>query len=167
MKHYRILFISLIVSLIISCKPSTKDAIKYSDGIVEQQILVNEQVSKLLDSYDTYVADEMDEAYSNAQNQLNKSIKYVNKLKGFEEDAYFKEGALVFLNTYKDVLENEHKRIIELLKLPEDAYGSKEVQEVEQHRNESNKKIDEAFEKMLAVQKKFAKKYNISMDEAQ
>ncbi|RLD76429.1 MAG: hypothetical protein DRJ10_13585, partial [Bacteroidetes bacterium] len=118
----------------------------------------------LLDSYDTYVAEEMDNAYSTAEEQLKKSIKYVSDLKGFEEDTYFKEGALTFLNTYKAVLETEHKRIIELLKLPEDSYGSDQVKEVEAMRNQSNIKIDKALDDIFIIQKKFTDKYHIQLE---
>jgi len=164
MKNYTILFITLFFLLIISCQPSTEDAIKYQDGIIEQQVLLNEKFSELISSYDSYVADEMDAAYKLTLDQLNKGIEYVSKTEGFEQEAYFKEGALAFFNSYKEVLENEHKKIIELLKLPEDSYGHDEIKEVQMLRDRSNIKIDKAFEDMLAVQKKFTKKYHIEME---
>ena len=164
MRDFKILFISLFVTLIISCQATTEDAIKYNDGITEQQILVNEKLTVLLDSYDAYVSEDMDIAYDSALEQLNKSINYVGKLKGFEEDKYFKESALTFLKIYKSVLENEHQQIIQLLKLPEDNYGQKEVELVEAHRNISNTKIDKAFEDMFITQKKFADKYHIELE---
>ncbi|MEN8121007.1 MAG: hypothetical protein ABFS35_11695 [Bacteroidota bacterium] len=164
MKNYRILLVLIFFPLIMSCQPSTKEAIKYNDGITEQQILVNEKVSILMESYDTYVSEEMDEAYNNAIEQLNKGVEYTNKLRGFEDDTYFTEGALVFFNSYKEVLENEHGKIIELLKLPADDYGTDQIQEYEMLRSQSNMKIDKAYEDMLIIQKKFAKKYHIELE---
>lgn len=167
MKDFRILIIALFFPLIVSCQPSTEDAIKYSDGITEQQIEVNEKFSILISSYDAYVSDEMDIAYNNTIGQIDKGVEYVNKLEGFEEDAYFREGALAFFKSYKEVLENEHKKIIGLYKLPENEYGTEQVKEVEKLRNQSNIKIDKSFENMFTAQKKFAEKYHIKLEEAE
>lgn len=164
MKNYSILFITLFFTLILSCQPSTEEAMKYNDGIIEQQNLVNEKFSLLISSYDAYESEEMDAAYNNVLDQLNEDIEYVTKLKGFEEDAYFKEAALAFFNSYKEVLENEHKRIIELLKLSADDYGTTQVKEYEKLRDQASIKIDKAFENMLKNQQKFAKKYHIEFE---
>lgn len=161
MKNFGILFIAAVLPLFMSCQPTTEDAIKYNDGIIDQQNSVNQKFSVLLDSYDAIVPSEMDAAYKDASEQLDKSIAYINKLKGFESDAYFKEAALKFLKTYKDVLENKHKRIIELYKLPDDKYTEKEGKELETLRDEANATTDKAINDMLAVQRKFAKKYHI------
>ncbi len=164
MKNYRILLVILFFPLIMSCQPSTEEAIKYNDGITEQQLLVNEKVGILMESYDTYVTEEMEVAYNNAIEQLNIGLEYTNKLQGFEDDAYFTEGALAFFSSYREILENEHTRIIELLKLPADDYGPDQIKEYEMLRSQSNMKIDKAFEDMLIIQKKFAKKYHIEFD---
>ena len=165
MKNSRILLITLFFPLIMSCQPSTEEAIKYNDGITEQQILVNEKVGILMESYDAYVTEEMDEAYNNVMEQLNQGVEYTNKLQGFEDDTYFAEGALAFFSSYKEILKNEHGRIIELLKLPADDYGPDQIKEYEMLRSQSNMKIDKAFDSMLIIQKKFAKKYHIEFDE--
>lgn len=165
MKNSRILLITLFFPLIMSCQPSTEEAIKYNDGITEQQLLVNEKVGTLMESYDSYVTEEMDEAYNNAIEQLNIGLEYTKKLKGFEDDAYFTEEALAFFSSYREILENEHVRIIELLKLPADDYGPDQIKEYEMLRSQSNMKIDKAFEDMLIIQKKFAKKYHIELSE--
>ena len=157
----------LFFPLVVSCQPSTEDAIKYNDGITEQQILVNEKVSELQSSYDSYESSEMDKAFKKVQDQLKNSIEYVNKLKGFEDDVYFKEGALEFFNTYKNILENEHKRIIELYKLPDDEYGTKEVEELQDLRDLANKRAAKVIDDMLIVQKKFAEKYHIELETEQ
>lgn len=164
MKNYRILLIILFFPLIMSCQPGTEEAIKYNDVIIEQQNLVNEKFSALISSYDSYVPEDMSTAYTNALDQLNMSIEYVKQLKGFEEDAYFKESALVYFNTYKDALENEHKRIIELYNLPDDDYNAEQVKELEKLRNQGSKKTDKAIDDMLTVQEKFAKKYHIEFE---
>jgi len=164
MRNSGILLITALLPLLMACQPTTEDAIKYNDGIIEQQNLVNEKFSVLLDTYDAIVPEEMDAAYNDASEQLQKSIAYVNKLKGFESDKYFKEAALKFLNTYKDVLENKHKRIIELYKLPDDKYTEKEGKELETLRDESSAILDKSIDEMMTVQRKFAKKYHIDFE---
>ncbi|OQX98380.1 MAG: hypothetical protein B6I20_11130 [Bacteroidetes bacterium 4572_117] len=163
MKSKSILFISLIVSVFISCQPTTEEAKKYNDGIIEQQNLINKKFSELINSYDAYIPEEMDIKYNEVLKQINIAIDYTSNIQGFEDDAYFKEGAKTLFNSYKEVLENEQKSIIDLYKLPENEYGEEQVKEVERLRDQGNKKIDEIFGEMELVQKKFAEKYHFKI----
>jgi len=164
MQFLYILLIPLAIPFVLISQESTAKAVHYNDQIIEQLILVNAKFSILMNSYDKYVPEEMDSAFSSASKQLDSAIVYIAKLKGFKKDAYFKEGSMVFLNSYKEVLDNEHKKMIELYKLPDDEYGSEEVEKLKKLRNQSNIKIDKAFEDVFVVQKKFAKKYQIKQD---
>ncbi len=109
----------LILSVgLFSCKPTAKEALAYNDKITVENNKIFKKYDKLIESYNEYKPKEMDKAYSDVKNQISKSLNVVKKLDNFAGDSTFKHGAVVLFSSYLSVIDNEHKRIIELLKLP-------------------------------------------------
>jgi hypothetical protein len=156
-----LLFFSLV--LFVSCGPSVEDAIKYSDEIEKQNELVIGKLEELIDTYDEYIPEEMDNAYAAAVAQADKSIEFVNKLKPLGEDSTFKVGAQKLFATYKSILDVEHKTIIGLLKLPAEEYGDDEIAEYAKLIETANQKVDSELNKLIEIQEKFAKKYKFEL----
>ena len=138
-------------------------AIKYNDRIVELNEGVNLSLEKLIDSYETYLPEEMDSSYAMAIGTVNYAIDKIKRLAPLENDSSFKFGAFELFKTYKRVLENEHVRIIKLLKLPQCEYGEKQIKEYNKYIEDANNKCDRALNKLLKVQENFAKKFNIGL----
>lgn len=160
-------FTFLLISIVIfnSCGPTVEQAIKYNDKIIEQDDSISAKIEALIDTYDKFDPKEMDQAYNEAMKEIQKGIDFATKLKPFADDASFKDGALVLFNAYKSILEVQHKRIIELLKLPESEYGDKEVEEFEQLIEQANKKIDVELDNLIAIQEKFANTHQFPIEE--
>ena len=163
MKIIRFISLGILLSFLFACAPSTEQAMKYNDKLTEQQTLISKKIEDLNDTYDNYIAEEMNAAHKAALEQLEKSTKIIKKLKPFDEDKVFKKTALELFTVYKSVLENEHKRIIELLVLPDDKYKKEEVKEFETVRNSSIEKIDVEVDKLVKAQEAFAKKYKFEI----
>jgi len=136
---------------------SVEDAIKYNDQIIDQNDKIANAMDALIGSYDSFKPQEMDSLYAVTSKTIDESIKFANNLRPFKSDASFKNGALALFKVYKSVLENEHKRIIELLKLPESKYGTNEVAEYEKLVKQVNDKLGAEMEKLIAIQEKFSK----------
>ncbi|MBN2756061.1 MAG: hypothetical protein JXR51_02715 [Bacteroidales bacterium] len=163
----KVMFISLgiLMSFIFSCTPSVEEAMKYNNKITTEQTKISEKIEILNDSYDNYIAEEMKLAHKSALDQTLKGINEIQKLEAFDSDTMFKNSALHLFNVYKEVLENEHKRIIELLILPDDRYGKPEIKEFEILRNQSIDKVDKEVNKLIKVQEEFSKKYNFVIED--
>jgi len=163
MRNFTFTFLFFSLALFVSCGPTVDEAIKYSDNIIEQNELIIGKLEELIDSYDKFMPDEMDNAYIAAKAQSQKGVDFANKLKPFGEDSTFKEGAINLFATYQSVLENEHKRIIELLKLPESDYDEEEIAEYADLIESANQKADNELNNLIMTQEKFAKKYQFEL----
>ena len=163
MKTTKLISLAFLLSFLYACAPSTEEAMKYNDKITSEQTLINKKIEELNDTYDNYIVEEMNSAHKVALEQVEKSTKTIKRLKAFDEDTDFKNAALKLFGVYKSVLENEHKRIIELLILPDDRYGKEEVKEFETIRNNSIEKIDKEVDKLVEAQEAFAKKYKFEI----
>jgi hypothetical protein len=164
MRNFTLIFLA-IVSIFTSCGPTVEDAINYNDTIIERHDQITVKIRKLIDTYDKFIPAEMDKAYNDALTTTNDAIDFATKLKPFEEDSSFKNGALKLFKTYKEVLETEHKRIIELLKLPEEDYGKDEVKEFEQLISSSNEKINLGQTELTKIQQQFAKTHKFEINQ--
>ena len=140
-----------------------EQAITYNDAIIDKNDEIITQIELLMDVYDKYIPEEMDKAYNSALSKTQESIEFVNTLRAFKREASFKEGALKMFNTYKSILKVEHKRIIELLKLPDAHFGEKEVAEFNQLTELANKKVEEELNKLILIQEKFAKTHQFEI----
>jgi hypothetical protein len=164
MRNFTLILLT-IVTILISCGPTVEDAIKYNDTIIGRNDEITTKFGKLIDSYDKFVPSEMDKAYKDALTTTNDAIDFANKLKPFDEDSSFKNGAIQLFQTYKDVLETEHKRIIELLKLPESDYGKEEVTEFEKLIEAAYKKVNLQREELVSIQEQFAKAHQFEINQ--
>jgi len=164
MKITKFIILGVLLSFFFACAPSTEKAIKYNDEITSQQTLINQKIEELNDTYDNYIAEEMNAAHKAALDQVEKSTKIVKKIKPFDEDKVFKKAFLESFAVYKSILENEHQRIIELLVLPNDKYGKEQIDEFKEIRDNSIEKIDKEADKLVKAQQVFAKKYKFEIE---
>ncbi len=162
MRYFTFLLVTAVVFF--SCKPSSKEAVEYSNTIGIEKEKISKKYDKLLDSYHEYIPQEMDTAYSQMKSQIEQSLTIVNKLQDFAGDSTYKVGAINLCKVYSSVIDNEHKRIIELLKLPEDEYQDKEINEYKELIEASSIKIETATKKLHDIQAEFLKPYkNVSL----
>lgn len=66
---------------------------------------------------------------------------------------------------YKNVLEKYHKRIIELLKLPEAEYGEKQINEFADLIETSHQEIDNSIERLIEIQEAFTKRHGFKIED--
>jgi len=153
----------LLMSILYACAPSVEQAIKYNDDIIAKNEAIQAKLNVLTDSYDKFIPEEMDKAYAEALKSTQEGIEFINKLEAFDKDTSFKAGALSLFKTYQSILEVEHKRLIELLKLPSSQYGEAQVAEYDKLREEANKKPDIEVNKLTEIQANFAKKFKFEI----
>lgn len=165
MKHFSSTILLLSLLMLFSCKsaPTIKEAIAYNDKISTENNKILEKYDKLLNSYNEYQPEEMDNAYANAKQQVEESIESIKKLKTLVGDSAYRKTAINAFESYLTILNNEHKRMIELLKLPESGFQDAEKEEYEKLIETANSVIDSEIEKLHTVQKEFAKTYKIEL----
>ncbi|MDF1546920.1 MAG: hypothetical protein P1P88_03810 [Bacteroidales bacterium] len=158
-------FLVLLFMSLINCvlAQNVDEAIKYNDAIIDKNNEVITAFEALMESYAKFDPKEMDKAYNDALLKVQDAIIFVKKLTAFKSDASFRDGALDLFKVYKSFLDVEHKRIIELLKLPDTRYGEKEVAEYEELINKINEKNEQEMNKLIQIQNDFAKKHHFDI----
>jgi len=152
-----------LVAMLISCKPSKEDALKYNDALVNEEILVIKAESAFTDAVINNRQNELDSLYQIFLKQIDISIANVNNIKPIGDENKFKDATLSLLSTYKSVVNNEYAEVLEIAKVPDDEF----TQEHNNNMNLLSEKIDEKLEKeiqnFLNAQKELAKKYDLSI----
>ncbi len=165
MKNLTLTVLIVLLGILYACKPTVEQAIKYNDDIISKNDSIAVKLGLLTDAYDKMIPEQMDKAYDEALKSTKAGIEFLNKLEPFDKDTSFKAGALNLFKTYQSVLENEHKRLIELSKLPESKYGDNEVAEYAKLRDQANSKTDQEINKLTEIQEKFSKKFKFDITE--
>jgi hypothetical protein len=162
MKNLRtFLALTVLITLMVSCKPSKDDAIKYNDALVNEEILVIESESAFSDAVVNNKQEELDKLYNAFSKQIQLSILKVTVIKPLGGDSKFKDATLALLNAYASVAKEEYAEVLKIAKVPDEEY----TEEHNNRMNELSKKIDDKLDKevqnFLNAQKELTAKYNI------
>ena len=156
-----LMFVSVIM---VSCGPTTDDAVKYNDKLVEQQTKVFDKESALIEAISKNMPDKLDVLLSDLSKQVDSSTAAVNSMQGFDGKTELKDAALKVFSTYKEVTEKDYKDMIKFAKTPDSLY----TQEDDNKLIESSKKIDDKLNKCIddfvLLQTKFAEKYKFELN---
>ena len=158
------IMIALFVGILSSCGPTRDQAVDYNDKIINEQIAIFEKMEQLIDTYENYQPDLMDAAYEKTLTQINQSIKNIEALPEFDGSTTFRDAGVTLFKLYKSVLENEHKQIIKLLKLPDSQYGDAEVKQTGDLSDAADEKINQGISNLDLIQSEFAMKYDFEIE---
>jgi len=160
---FRSVFLLSVFVFFAACNrgPSEEEINKYLDAVAKQENDVLLKLNDLIDAYDAYNNDsgEIEKAYNAVYKQLKQSKDSINNLKVFNDDDILKPSALRFFEQIKSLLDNEHKRIVELYKLPAEKFQDKEEKELEQLRDLANQKSDTIMTQAENAYQLFEDKY--------
>lgn len=160
-KHYKVLAACFLMFMLASCGPSTEEAIKYNDSIIDEQALIVEKINNLYKCIDDLDHPEnMDEAYKQALMQVESGTKKVSKLPDFAGQSELREAALKLFSVYKSVIQTEIKTMVDILKMqPVDITPEIEAQ-FDTMNTQALNKMDNSLKEFQDVQVKFSLKYN-------
>ncbi len=166
MKHFRFTALLLFSVILFSCKntPTQEEVIAYNDKISTEHGKIFEKHDQLLKSYDDFrQTEKMDKAYADAKKQVEESIAKVKKLGALGGDSTYKLAAIKAFESYLSSINNEHKRFIEIYKLPEDKFDSALSKEQEKIMETINTSLNSANQELAKVQQDLAKKYKFEL----
>lgn len=162
-KIINLLAIIVLTTIIVSCKPSKEDAIKYNDALVNEEVLVIQAESAFSDAVVNNKQEELDKLYNAFSKQVQSSILTVNNIKPLGDDSKFKDATLGLLSAYESVVKQEYAEVLKIAKVPDEEY----TEEHNNNMNDLSKKIDEKLDKevqnFLNAQKEMTSKYNITL----
>lgn len=158
------IFGSIVLSaLMISCSPTTEDAIKYNDALVDEQTNVIKAEDALIQAISQNDSANLDKALSGLAEQITASEEVVNKMEAFDGKTDYKDAALSLFKVYKSATEKEYPEIIKIAKTSNEEF----TQELDDKLMGLSKIVDEKLNKEIEVfvakQKEFAEKYKFSL----
>jgi len=166
-KKYFYTFALLALVLLSQCGPTTQDAIDYNDELIAEELLVIDRINDLDNAMATWNPKEIEPALDAAKVQIDKSIKILEGLGGFDGDNSFVDACLELFKVFKSQVNDEYAEQLGIIKIYNDTPNSYTT--VEENRyNAINDILDEeyypVFDKFSVAQEDFADKWGFMLD---
>lgn len=180
----KINFLALIL-IIISCRPSPQKAEKYYDNIIapiedvfekedELIALINIEMEKLANDSSTFLSDpdtiindsilkKIEQVFSDLQSQIAISKNKLALLTDFNKSSSLKNAAIVLLDEYAELCNNEYLALIQNVKIPAKKYSFENEDEFLELSEIIDNKIDEKLNLLTQEIKLFADKYHFKI----
>lgn len=139
------------------------DAMEYNDMIVAEQLKIYAAMDDFNSSIDLGSDEEKEMSRKVLYQQTIVSIAALERLGAWKDDSAFRDAGLNLFNFYKNVVDNEFKEMLNILKNFDESLDSDvtRLEEIDQQIAEKEKKFDDAF---LLQQDAFAKKWGFSLE---
>ncbi len=164
MKKTSLLLFAVLIGFLSACGPTPEEAAKYNDKIIAEQSEIVLKIDALIETYTTFINPDIQAAYDEAVAQVNGSITVVEGMGEFDKSNVYKEDVLALLNSYKSILEIEHKEMVRLYSLPDTAFTQEHSLKWDNLATESDTKTQEAIEKFKLAQQKFAENNKLNLE---
>jgi hypothetical protein len=152
-----------LITIMVSCGHTTDDAVKFNNGIVEQQTKVFEKENALLNAINKNMQNKIDSLFTALSVQVDSGYASINEMEIFDKETGLKESSLNIFATYKKVLTGDYKDLIKCIKTPDSLY----TQENDDIFTGLSKKISDTLNQsinaFIELQKKFAEKYKFEL----
>ncbi|MFM1932403.1 MAG: hypothetical protein RL226_1706 [Bacteroidota bacterium] len=160
----RFILALVILSTIVGCASRSEQAAAYNDAIINRQIEIVGSINELDSSLNDLDSPRIDEAYHILRGKIKESLRTLDTLGGFDgDDALLQAGKQLFTG-YDQLADGPYRQLIELLQLPDSAYGpEQQLQsfELEEQISSGIETLHEAFEKQ---QLSFGERYNVKFE---
>jgi|GEM_PF-1083883 len=164
-KVFATILSSLFVSaLLVSCGPSTDEAIKYNDALVSQQTKVFEKESALIEAISKNMPEKFDVLLAELSVQVDSSTEAVKKMDGFDGKTDLKDAALKVFITYRTIVDSSYAEMIKYAKTPDSLYTQEDDDKVIELSKKIDDKLNTAVEEFVERQKNFAAKYKFELN---
>lgn len=152
----------LILLTTASCNSKKEKIITFNDQIITEQEAVINAESNLVNSISDRHLELIDSNYNLLLNQIIHSENNVNSITDPDPEVGFKQSALTLFSTFKEQTQNGYKTLVELSKVPDSLYTSKQEKEFEEISSTIFITINAEVSKFIITQQKLADKHNFS-----
>jgi len=135
--------------------------VAYHDTLVVQQKRLVDHTEKLHAAIETYVQDDMDFEFEALQKQVKASELMMSNTTPYENDTVLRKGLKILLLSYQNLIENEYKQVIDLMKKPDREFNDFEQKKVDSLNRVIDSKSEKSYEDFANRVKVFRSKYNI------
>ncbi|NLL28499.1 MAG: hypothetical protein GX259_06855 [Bacteroidales bacterium] len=156
----------VLAFFMVSCGPTTDDAIKHNDKIVlDQKEIIDAQNLFLTSMIDAKDSESVSQAFENYLEILTEKEKKYTEIGKFDEKDSFRIAMQTYIDQMISITENEYKNLVEIY--------NKDIEDVSQSDRDNWEKIakdatgkeSQANDAFLEAQKRFAKEYHFELKE--
>lgn len=158
-----------LVALMQSC--SQESAVDYNNRIIMQQQEIVYKIDSLKKAIDQYnilpqseAIDLMNAAYDSVIFQIDSSLSYMSTVEDFKGDLSLKDAAINLFTSYKEIMEEDYKQIIELYKIPDAMFSVSDQQRLDSLLEGSNQKLEDVLNTFVEIHTKFADNNNLVIE---
>lgn len=163
MNFIKFAFIILLATVTLSACNKAGDAKTYNDQIINYQAPVIEKMLALSKAIESTDSAAMYTKLGELDKQIDVSMKGLNDMKPFEGGEQLKTAMMDAFSFYKNITNNEYKRIIEILTQPADSMSVEDYAELTKMGDDITKQEVAIDDKVAKAQSEFAKANHIEL----
>jgi hypothetical protein len=166
MKTLKLTLAAFTASLmLISCSPSPEEARIYNDGIISLENPLAEKENTFIETISAdKTPEEAKKAYDELLAQSDMAIAGIDKVEAFDNSTSFRDAAKEYFNTFKGIVTNEYKSILELASKNPEEITDEDSKKYEELLAAVQDKSEKALTKIQAEQTTFAAKYKFEIE---
>lgn len=166
MKTLKLTLMTFAATLVLSaCSPSPEEARVYNDSIIGLENPLAEKESAFIDKLSADKAPEdMKKAYDELMMQTDAAVSGIEKIEGFDNSNAFRDAAKEYFATFKGIVTDEYKSILELASKSEEEITDEDSKKYEELLASVQAKSEKALAKIQAEQTAFAAKYKFEIE---
>lgn len=138
--------------------------VAYNDSLVVQQMKVAEASDRLLEVLDTYVKEDMETVYGRFTEAIQGALEKTEAMAAYGDDDAFRQATLNYLNTFKELAENQYREALQLLSKGDSAYTPIDEKRIELLYKEIDTKGAKVTQACKEAQEAFARKYKLQLN---
>lgn len=157
-----VLFIA-IHAILASCKPTTNEAVKYNDSIIEIIDAVTKAQNNFLLQVDGHNSDSLKITHTLFVNVTANALSKASKLESFDKSTTFADAAKSYVNEINFLANIEAKKLVELIAQDSTDFSEEQAAEIKKTAETYDAKYNIAYTKINEAQKVFSKKYGFML----
>ncbi|MBI5541135.1 MAG: hypothetical protein HY951_13800 [Bacteroidia bacterium] len=163
MNIYLLLFFTGLLA--VSCSPSTEEAVKYNDLMIDEQLKISTLFDSLNYCLDSNISKKLLPTHNKIIKQIEESTIKINQAEAFDKTDEYKKNIMSLFEVYKDIATNEYNQIINIYLLPDSLYTIEDENKLNNYWNNAYKKIQLQLLEFNKFQEEFSRKYNFKLEE--
>ena len=149
--------------MLASCGGEKMKPEAYNDALVSEQINVVKAADELQAGFDTYIKEDMETLFNRYNEQVESSLKKVEDMDDYNDDASFQKATIQLLEVYKTLGKKEYLQAKEILSKPDSLYSKNDEARIELLFKQIDRTIQKATTVYQKEQEQFASKNKIQL----
>lgn len=166
MKTLQLSLMAFAAAVMLSaCSPSPEEARIYNDSIINLENPLAEKENAFIDQLSAdKAAEDMKKAYDELVQQTETAVAGIEKIEAFDNNSTFRDAAKEYFGTFKSIVTNEYKSILELASKSPEEITDEDSKKYEELLAAVEAKSEKALAKIQAEQTTFAAKYKFEIE---